>query len=164
MISKGAVLLLGLGSGVYAQRIPTSPACSPPALAPDRAVTIDAGSFAVRLPVGDTALRLPSVDSQVGGWAGEGHRITYDYGSYSNPLDSLPELADVQRCRALIEGHSVLVVTARDSANRLVVAAHWPGLEASSLGPVSLTMFGTATDSGRRLDLLRVVWSVRFKH
>ena len=126
-------------------------------------ITADAGPFTVRLPSTDTAVAVPSIDSKTGGWSGRGHRITFDYGSYSNRLDSLPGLLDVQRCVAVIGGHRALIVTARDSAGRSIVAGHWARLHDDPMGPVSLTMYGVATDSLGRVELLSSLRDVRFK-
>jgi len=125
--------------------------------------TADAGPFTIRLPSADSAIPVPSIDSKTGGWTGRGHRITYDYGSYSNPLDSLSGLLDVRRCIAEIGGHPALIVTARDSVGRSIVAGHWARLHDNPMGPVSLTMYGVATDSLGRVELLSALRDVHFK-
>jgi hypothetical protein len=158
------VLLVGLAGRLESQSGGGTPRCSAPAVVLRGPANLaDAGSFSIRIPVGDTALRLSSFDSEVGGWARDGLRITYDYGAYSNSLDSVAALAGTRRCRATIGGHDAVLLTARDSANHLVVAAHWPRLHSSSLGPVSLTLYGIAVDSARRRELLDMIWSVRIK-
>lgn len=164
MVRVFPLLFVGLAPVLGAQVGPALRSCSPaPAQAREPGIVRDHGAFALRVARGDTALRIRGFDSQVGGWAGNGHEIAYDYGSYSDQLDSLPYLIDVHRCHASIGGHSTLIVLAKDSVHRFVVAAHWPRLRSSSLGAISLTLFGTATDSSGQLDLLRTIWSVRFK-
>jgi hypothetical protein len=125
--------------------------------------TVNAGDFSLRVPALDTALRVPRFDSQGGGWGRDGVRLTYDYGSYSNTLDSLPNLTNLRRSYLSLGNHAAVLITAVDSANGLVVAAHWRDLRPSSTGPVSLTLYGTAADTTRRRDLLTMICSVQFK-
>src|SRR4051812_44425660 len=124
------------------QVAPDTPKCLAPPTTSSLSRVVDEGPFSVTVPMGDTALYLPGVDSQGGGWGRNGVRLVYDYGLFSNSLDSLPGLTELHRCVGGVGNRPAVLVTGRDSASHFVVAAHWPNLHHSSMGRISLTMYG----------------------
>ena len=124
----------------------------------------DSGSrFSLRLPPGLTRRPLKGVDSEVGRWANDVDELVYDFGSYSDTLGGQTETSGTV-CAAPVGGRRARVVVFRDQRGRYSFGVHRTGFQATSLGPVSLTIVGYARDSLGRDSLVAGVWSLTFRN
>ena len=121
-----------------------------------------ASAFLIRLPPTFRRRPLKGLDSEVGRWASDTARLTYDYGAYSNPLEEAPYLGGIS-CAVTIGGKPTRVVALRDSTGEFVVAAHWKVFGEHGMGPVSLTIHGATRDSLQVASLIASIWSITFK-
>lgn len=123
-----------------------------------------ASGFTLRVPQGFSSTKAESIDSEVHAWSRSAEFLSFDYGAYSNRLDSasLTGLVDIQRCSARIGGHDADLVTGRTQSGQYFAGAHWSNLSRSSLGTTRLTVTGRASSIAAHTDLLATLWSVRF--
>jgi hypothetical protein len=158
--------------------VPLLMACAPrthvavPCTAPVVAMTDwqEAGGsvFTVRLPPTFHRDRVQGIDSEVGEWSDEGVRIGYDYGGYSDKLESPPQGArELSRCEVTLGGRPVRIVRFRSAKGEHVVAAHWPAVhspdEPRERWSSTLTFWGEARQPRDAELLLAIIHSVRFK-
>jgi hypothetical protein len=100
------------------------------------------------------------LDSQVAEDVTPTASVSQDYGAYSNSLVELRDMKMEQSCLITTHETPVRFVTGRREAH-FVVAAHWPNLDDSAVGRVSLKLYGVAQDAIAARTLHGVLRSVR---
>jgi hypothetical protein len=126
-------------------------------------------AFTMRLPPGLQRERVQGIDSEVGEWADAERRVAYDYGWYSDKLETPPAGAhELTRCEVTLAGRPVRIVRYRSSEGKQVVDAHWPALSAPDVprepGPTTTLTIHTEGERPRDAEvLLAIIHSVRFR-
>lgn len=99
---------------------------------------------------------VTGIDSCVGELKGAGMSLSYDYGGYSDPLDSYSENVDYKEESATINGFQAKIISFRfmgDQELPYVIAAHFPdiGVEFTKL-TMWITCAGPAeVEKGRQI-------------
>ena len=75
---------------------------------------LDAGRFSISAPPGWQFHKLQGIDSFVGFFVGDGVRLDFDFGAYSNPLDDAKS-PEYSISYEYIEGFKARIVCARKS-------------------------------------------------
>jgi hypothetical protein len=72
---------------LWATQMPVVPLSLGQDVAPKFWPTLDAGQFSISAPLGWQFHKLQGIDSYVGTFEGDGVRLDFDFGAYSNSLD-----------------------------------------------------------------------------
>lgn len=119
--------------------------------------------FLLHLPPELAPAEAHAVDSTVGQFESENCSLYYDYGLFSNPLDSYKQRSSYEEKRTEIGGHSAKIVTATDRGGdpRLpyVAAVHFDGL----MNKQKLTVHIRCASAADRDRSIHILTSIRFK-
>ncbi len=126
--------------------------------------TWDMGAFQLRAP-GPMQSSAGGIDSQAGALTGEGLRIDYDFGLYSDPLERRDDAVQYDARNGIIDGLPARFVRfrTRDPAgqSRSCSGVHVPRVRQSGTGPLSLTVLACAARPERLSDMPAVFSSIR---
>lgn len=159
--------LLALGSGCSRSQgeVPLPPTASTSSSVTDvssiPSVSVDAGMFSISLPPGWTFNKLQGIDSYVGEFAGDGVRLTFDYGAYSNPL---PETGDPKYAVTyeMIDGRQAKVVVPK-VAGEGIVGVYFPDIGGKAQ-TTKLEVHGEGLGASQQGAVLKAFRSVKFKN
>jgi hypothetical protein len=103
-------------------------------------------------------------DSYAGLFTAEGRTLSFDWGTYSNPLVPLPrsEFQAPRACRQLIGGRVARLVAARRGTLYFAGAA-WRDVEPAPIDPTHFTIMVTSNDSLGQAEGIQILRSVRFR-
>ena len=161
--ASGSVLLAGLSLACAGKPFSSPGPCVAPAVDMRGWVERGGRAFSLQLPPAFIVQPARGLDSEVGRWSAGTTWIGYDYGSYAWDLTDSDTWRERHVCDVEIGGRRARLVLARTRDRQYFAAAHWPGLRASSLGTVSLTVGGNAADATGQRTLLASLWSVRIR-
>jgi len=128
-------------------------------------VIYNEGAFSLKIPPRFEEAEVRSPDSQGGKWKAGDATIHYDFGSYSNPLDSseqgsFPDLSVCQTAKG--PDTPRIVVYRNEDTGRVRMGAHWAELPEGSHRSISLTISGASPAEKNHLEMLSLIQSVRF--
>lgn len=140
---------------------PYRPCC--PVNGPSDWHSVDVGPFSVLLPPEWSYEEASGIDSFVGRFVGNGVRVEFDYGSFSDPLPYEGPAYTVQM--ETIGGYATKVVRSH-SADGGMVGVHFPDLgplvAAGARHPLRLTVSAQNVSSSEQFVVLQILRSVRF--
>ncbi len=112
--------------------------------------------FFFQAPVTLKRTSFGGIDSCVGEYGGPGMSLSYDYGGYSDPLESYSDNADYKEEMTVIDGFQAKVISLRFTDGRELphfIAVHFPNVAENS---TKLTMVidcagATEMETGRKI-------------
>jgi len=118
---------------------------------------IDATYFTFDIPADMVKTRVAGIDSLVGEYKNSQIRLSFDYGSYSDPLKYDKRLPQYQSSEMQVDGRKARMVTFRQSEAWLT-AIHFPNAGQTSGEPAKLTIHA-ACETAEGLQVARAIFT-----
>ena len=116
--------------------------------------------LSLRAPHGTSFQKQSPGDSFVGRLTGPGFDLQVDYGPYSDPLTDKSRFEGYTSEPFSVDGHKALLVFAKQSSTQFV-GVHVPSLEATPVGPLSLTIAGRIAP-GAKAAVVNLFSTIKF--